>query len=277
MMQASRPFIAWRIHQPSGSTKGSRFQSACVQKSGENDAFLWSLADLMTLLLVFFIMLYSNAASQLLDGPIRAEEQEHSREAATYDPQVGVFSERSKEMPVLDIEAGERGDRQPETPEETAPVARQPDVPQADEGVNRRMLANLGDGVSSDFYVRWDDRQPVIVLGERITFNAGDAILLVDAQDVLRRVAQLIRELDRCQVVVTGHTDNRPIHTSAFPSNWELSAARAASVAKALMESGVFPGQLVIRGQSQFNPLVPNTNKENRQRNRRVEISLISE
>lgn len=276
-MQATRPFIAWRMHQPSGSTKAARFQSVCVQNSGENDAFLWSLADLMTLLLVFFIMLYSNAASQLLDGPIHAEEQENSRETVTYDRQVGVFSERSKEMPVLDMKAGERGSRQPETSQEKAPVARQPDAPQAEEDMNHRMLANLEDGFSNDFYVRWDDRQPVIVLGERITFNAGEAILLVDAKGALRRVAQLISELDHCQVVVTGHTDNRPIHTSTFPSNWELSAARAASVAKALMESGVSPGQLVIQGLSQFNPIVPNTNEENRRRNRRVEISLISE
>ena len=276
-MQAIRPSITWRIHRPSGCTKTARFQAACGQKSGENDAFLWSLADLMTLLLVFFIMLYSNASSQLLDAPVYTEEQENSHTTMTQDPQVGVFSERSKEMPVLNIEAGERGNRQPETSEKDAPAARQPDLPQADEGVNRRMLENLADGFSNDFYVRWDDRQPIIVLGERITFNAGEAILLVDAQDALRRVAHLISELDNCQVVVTGHTDNRPIHTRAFPSNWELSAARAASVAKSLMESGVSPGQLVIQGQSQFNPLVPNTNKENRRRNRRVEISLISE
>ncbi|WP_419658365.1 OmpA/MotB domain protein [Desulfosarcina variabilis str. Montpellier] len=275
-MQASRPSIAWRIHRISGCTKEARFQTACGQKSGENDAFLWSLADLMTLLLVFFIMLYSNAVSQLLDGPVHAAEQEKPGTTMSHDSLVGVFSERSKEMPVLDIEAGEPGNKQPEMSVEKAPVAMQPDVLQTDEGVNHRMLANLEDGFSNDFYVRWDDRQPVIVLGERITFNAGEAILLVDAHDALRRVAQLISELDNCQVVVTGHTDNCPIHTSAFPSNWELSAARAASVAKALVQSGVSPGQLVIQGQSQFNPLVPNTNQENRRRNRRVEISLIS-
>jgi len=115
------------------------------------------------------------------------------------------------------------------------------------------------------------------VLGERITFNAGEANLLVGARDAFKRVARLITGIDGCRVVVTGHTDNRPIHTPTYPSNWELSAARAASVAKALMKNGVTAGQLVIQGQSQFKPLVSNTTEENRRTNRRVEISLTTD
>ena len=72
------------------------------------------------------------------------------------------------------------------------------------------------------------------------------------------------------------HDRGNGFHTNAFPSNWELSAGRAASVARALIESGVSPGQLTIQGQSQFKPLVSNSNDTDRRTNRRVEISLIT-
>ena len=77
--------------------------------------------------------------------------------------------------------------------------------------------------------------------------------------------------------MITGHTDDRPIHTMVFPSNWELSAGRAAGVAKALIDSGVPSSNLTIQGQAQFRPLVSNDNETNRRVNRRVEISLITE
>ncbi len=138
------------------------------------------------------------------------------------------------------------------------------------------MVAELEDSFSKDFYVRWDERQPIIVLGERITFNRGKAMLLADAHGALKRVAELISRLGDCRVVVSGHTDDLPIRTHTFPSNWELSAARAASVAKLLIANGISPRQLTIQGQSEFKPLFANTTGKNRKANRRVEISLIT-
>ena len=276
MLQITDRPSAWRIHRSSGTRARVRFSTTGAQRFMEHDSFLWSLADLMTLLLVFFIMLYSNAIT--LPPDLLGQTGEGVAEATAMDNDrvVGVFPESSLKMPVLDVEAGDEHRRQPDAPEQPALVAEVPEAGQADETVSRQMLADLEDSFSKDFYVRWEDRQPVIVLGERITFNAGEALLLVEAQDALKRVARLIIRLGHCQVVVTGHTDNRPIHTSAFPSNWELSAGRAASVAKALMANGVSPGQLVIQGQSQFKPLVSNTSAENRRANRRVEIALIT-
>lgn len=91
------------------------------------------------------------------------------------------------------------------------------------------------------------------------------------------RVAQLISQINHCRPVITGHTEDRPIHTIAFPSNWELSAGRAAGVAKALVDSGVPSSDLTIQNQAQYKPLVSNANETNRRVNRRVEISLITE
>ena len=113
------------------------------------------------------------------------------------------------------------------------------------------------------------------MLGESISFKTGDATLLKGSQTALERVVEIVRPLEDYQVLVSGHTDNAAICTAVFPSNWELSAARAASVAKFLASRGLDPKRLVIQGRSEFHPLVANTSEENRRINRRVEVSLL--
>jgi chemotaxis protein MotB len=78
-------------------------------------------------------------------------------------------------------------------------------------------------------------------------------------------------------VVVSGHTDDTPIHNEVFPSNWELSAARAINVAKILIGSGVEPGRVATQAFSEYRPLYENTSPGNKQANRRVEITLIKD
>ncbi|WP_319522351.1 OmpA family protein [uncultured Desulfosarcina sp.] len=243
----------------------------------ETDSFLWSLADLMTLMLIFFIMLYANAIQRQAQTVASsaaietAETVESEAKPEVVDRQDGVFTESRANMAVL--QAGGNDSQPTEPPEQKAPPV---EKHMPDENLNHQLVNDLADRFNEDFYVRWEDRQPVFVLGERITFNVGQARLLAEARGTLEGVARLISRLNACQVVITGHTDDLPIHTSAFPSNWELSAGRAASVARALIESGVPPGQLTIQGQSQFKPLVSNSNDTDRRANRRVEISLIT-
>ena len=263
--------VPWRIHPMSDRARTPLRIAPVPQETAENDAFLWSLADLMTLLLIFFIMLYSNTLSQSRGAADTGDPKILQEMAAELETE-GVFAERADRMAVLKMEGGALPMRQegPETTAESEGDA----APEAELG--RQMVADLEDGFSRDFYVRWEDRQPVIVLGERITFNVGQAALLADARDALERVARMISRIGNCRVVVSGHTDDLPIRTRAFPSNWELSAARAASVAKALSANGVPARRLIIQGQSEFKPLVANTTDENRRTNRRVEISLIT-
>ena len=71
---------------------------------------------------------------------------------------------------------------------------------------------------------------------------------------------------------IEGHTDDSPIHTERFPSNWELSASRAADVARMFVEAGFSPENLSIEGLAQFRPKLPNNNAINRAANRRIEI-----
>lgn len=148
---------------------------------------------------------------------------------------------------------------------------------EAVEELKREVFSTLEEGERRDFSVRWDQTRLVLVLGERITFRVGEAELLVDFRPALSRIAQFIAHKEGYDVVVLGHTDNTPIHNAQFPSNWELSAARAVDVAKFLLENGVRPERVSIQGYSEYRPLYANTTPENRQANRRVEIMLIKE
>lgn len=145
------------------------------------------------------------------------------------------------------------------------------------EELKREVLSTLEESERGDFSVGWDQSRLVLVLGERITFRVGEAELLVNFQPALSRIADFIAHKEGYEVVVLGHTDDTPIHNSQFPSNWELSAARAVDVGKFLIENGVRPERVSIQGYSEYRPLHENTTPENRQANRRVEITLIKE
>ena len=259
---------AWRIGGPVGRAGMRGVPAAALQAHGESDAYLWSLADLMTLLLIFFIMLYSSAVHSTPDvGQQTKETVAEMRLDSSGAAPESVSGAILPQAEMVDAQAP-----QPDPMVATLPV-REANPPGAVD--NDQMLAQLEGSFNKDFYVRLDERQPVIVLGERITFDVGDAMLLTGAYDALTRVAGLIAGNNDCRVVISGHTDDRPILTSTFPSNWELSAARAASVAKFLASHGVAPWRMVIQGRAEFEPLVANTSEENRKVNRRVEISLI--
>jgi chemotaxis protein MotB len=127
------------------------------------------------------------------------------------------------------------------------------------------------------FSIRKERNRIVLVLGERITFREGEATLLEAYRAIFKRIAEFIASKKGYEVVVSGHTDNTPIHTEKFPSNLELSAARAVNVATALIDNGVSQKRVSIQGFSEYRPLFDNITPEHRQANRRVEISLIND
>jgi chemotaxis protein MotB len=111
-------------------------------------------------------------------------------------------------------------------------------------------------------------------LPNSMLFSSGDAEPHYDAFQVIEKIATVLRNRDNA-VKVEGFTDNQPIRTSRFPSNWELSSARASAVARMLMMEGVEPERLAAVGYGQYQPVARNDTEEGRRRNRRV-VLLIS-
>ena len=130
---------------------------------------------------------------------------------------------------------------------------------------------NLQDAVK----VKVTETGLAIKLAEPTTFASGSDQLNPKASKALMEVAKILDKDPNAKVRVEGHTDDVPISTSKFPSNWELSAARALAIVKMLSRrSKIDPGRLSAVGYGEHRPLVPNTTGANRQKNRRIEIYI---
>ncbi|MGR9071577.1 MAG: flagellar motor protein MotD [Gammaproteobacteria bacterium] len=115
-----------------------------------------------------------------------------------------------------------------------------------------------------------------LVLKSEILFESGEAELSAEAVPVLKKIAEIIGKAPNT-LHVEGHTDNLPISTPKFPSNWELSASRAASVVRLLAKGGVNPANMLAIGYGEFHPVADNTFEEGRKKNRRVVLVLLSQ
>jgi chemotaxis protein MotB len=106
-------------------------------------------------------------------------------------------------------------------------------------------------------------------------FNVGEAALQAEARQTLADVAKQLSS-EEFAIEVEGHTDNLPIATAQFPSNWELSSARASSVVRLFIEQGIVAKRLTAKGAADNHPVLPNDTPEGRARNRRVTITVLT-
>jgi chemotaxis protein MotB len=112
------------------------------------------------------------------------------------------------------------------------------------------------------------------LLTDKLLFSSGSATVQPGGRGLLAKVGSLLRAENQHEIRVRGFTDPVPIHTAAFPSNWELSAGRAASVVRAFAQAGVAPERLEAVGRAALDPLTTNATALGRARNRRVEVLL---
>lgn len=144
-------------------------------------------------------------------------------------------------------------------------------------GLRELLTAHLEDDIASDLVdVRLDGRGLVISLHEAGAFATASADLSPNAEDLIATVGAAILDLENI-VRVEGHTDDVPIFTTRYQSNWELSTARATSVVSFLVDEMQIPAdRMAIAGYGEFRPLAPNNSDANRARNRRVDIVVLS-
>jgi chemotaxis protein MotB len=114
-----------------------------------------------------------------------------------------------------------------------------------------------------------------VEVAEQLFFDSGRAALKEQGKDVLKRVGEALKGYDDKVIRVVGHTDNVPIATSQFPSNWELSVARATTVVRFLQSAGVPPERMTAAGRGEYTPVAPNDDADGRRKNRRIEITLV--
>jgi chemotaxis protein MotB len=218
------------------------------QRGGGQDRWLLSYADFVTLLFAFFVTLY---AVSTVDKEKLAPAASSLREA--FD------GEARKAGPVPVSDGGTL-------------------VPARDEldTVRHELSRVLADAIDAGRLELIDDSRGLVVsLPESATFAPASTEITEGALGLIARVASAVQPFGR-SLRIEGHTDDVPIKTRAFRSNWELSTARAATVIRFLVERvGFDPRRLSAAGYGEFHPRVANDSPENRARNRRVDIVIL--
>lgn len=119
------------------------------------------------------------------------------------------------------------------------------------------------------------ENRMIVRLGDSILFDPGKTELKPEGKEALAQVTQVLRDLPNRNYQVAGHTDNIPIKSKRFRSNWDLSTARAVEVVDFMIGSGMDPKRLSAGGYADQSPVAPNDSPENKAKNRRIEITLV--
>ena len=245
-------------------------------KKGTPD-WIVTFADLATLLLTFFILLLSFAEMDV--EKYRAMANSTSLAFGSSN----VVAEDVGGSPITRVESdtvslpepSESLQQQPEFIDERTERSETRQIPGGVLDLAGRLVRELEEEVASEtLHVNYDEDQVVIRFSEEATFRSGDATIKPEMIPIIERVVSV---LSACSgdVVVSGHSDDRPISSSQYRSNWDLSAARAVSVVHELVLNRDIPADRVVAaGRAETRPLAPNTSPENRAINRRVEIAI---
>lgn len=243
----------------------------------QTPAWIVTFADLATLLLTFFILLLSFAEMDVEKYRAMANSM-----SAAFGSE-NVLSEGLGGSPLTMIESEsvslpeppESQARVPEFIDERTDGAAPTKVPGGVIDLASRMIRELESEVASEaLSVNYDENKVVIRFSEEATFRSGEAAIKPEMIPIIERV---VKVLSACtgDVLVSGYTDDRPISSDRYRSNWDLSAARAVSVVHELVLNRQIPAERVVAaGRAETNPLAANDSPENRALNRRVEIAI---
>jgi chemotaxis protein MotB len=119
------------------------------------------------------------------------------------------------------------------------------------------------------------ENRMIVRLGDKILFDPGKTDLKPEGKDALKQVAAVLKEIPNRNYQVAGHTDNIPIKSAKFRSNWDLSTARAVEVVNFMIAAGLDPKRLSAAGYADESPVAANDTPENKAKNRRIEITLV--
>lgn len=130
-------------------------------------------------------------------------------------------------------------------------------------------------GIQTALVTSIEERGLVVSIQETLLFESGSADITTRAKDILERVSTVLAAAPN-QIKVEGHTDNLPIRTPQFPSNWELSVFRATNVVQILQRDGITPGRLSATGYGEYRPIASNDTDAGRGKNRRIDLLILS-
>ena len=242
-------------------------------------AWVLTFADLMSLLLAFFVLLFSFSEMDKqkfkeLSGSMK-DAFGVQRDIPAFKPPIGTSMIARDFTPGTVRPTLEREVRQQALPEMTTFVSEEADDQMLDdlEKVKEHLALEINEGLVE--VVNDGNKVIIIRIRERGSFPSGKAELSPGFDTVIEKFGKVLNDIGG-QIVVAGHTDNLPIHTDRFYSNWDLSSARAATVIGSIVQSsGQLPSRFRVVGYADTRPIDDNNTEEGRARNRRVEIFML--
>ncbi len=237
------------------------------------ERWLVSYADFITLLFAFFVVMY--ATSSLNEGKYKVlssslvnafkSTASHTDAGQPQIPQSIIKTEPDGAMiKIMEKENGQAGQAQH--------VQKQETMRSMAKDILHALRPLVDDG---SVMVTQSTIGITVEINASVLFSPGEALLAENSMEALRAVARVIKGHDH-EIQVEGHTDNIPIHTPYFPSNWELSTARASSVIRLFVEHGVNAARLTAVGYGENRPVAANETSEGRKRNRRVSVMILA-
>lgn len=245
-----------------------RWQQHEEEHESSSDRWMITYSDMITLLLALFIMMYAMSSVDLKKFEAVSESLGNALNPTVQTAGNGVDGNSGLVGTIIGIS----GDT---------------DQALASMGLNTRQISvtdlqkELNDlinayGLNAYASVHKEDRGITLSLVEGMLFASGSADINPSADAVLQKLIVIIRSVNN-YIRVEGSTDSAPIHTSRFPSNWELASQRAINVAKMLVDQGVDPSRITVVSYGEYRPVAPNDSPENMRLNRRVDIVFLNQ
>jgi chemotaxis protein MotB len=267
-----------------GHRAGGRKKAHHEEEHENEERWLVSFADMMTLLFCLFMVLFAISSvntskfevlqktlQEAFSGRILSGGKaivETGNDVPPEDPST------TPPMPALSPLASIQKEEAPRNSEERQIAAKKE---QQDFKALKRRIDALARrrGLQGRIVTTIRERGLVVqILTDKVFFDSGQATLKPAALDILTDIGVVLRGERKHPIVVEGHTDSQPIHGGIYPSNWELSGARSAAVVREFIHTGVLPRRLSLAGYADEVPVATNSTAGGRSKNRRVEVTL---
>ena len=232
--------------------------------SGTDDSWLLPYADMLTLLLALFIVLF---AMNEVDSK-KFEELSYIFKAE-FSSGKGIIEQ--KEIPIETPD--EVPEEESEESKDSEEMQEHTDLMQLEKKINSYIMES---GLSIALKTQLTNEGLLITILNDISFDSGSATVTKQGEEVAIEVANFLFTEPPHQVVISGHADDRPMQNHEFASNWELSVMRAVNFMGLLLgNDNLDPRHFSAKGFGEHQPIVPNTSEENRAKNRRVEVLIL--
>lgn len=257
------------------------------KENGER--WLLTYSDLITLLMIFFVVLYSmskvdaqkfqavaESLNKALGGGTPSKIELSSSPAGPSLFQTGTPSSKTT--------APGKG-KDPNNSTYTDPTVSGENKNPGQGNVDAEMMSidsikskldkfAADNGIQATLVTSIEERGLVVSIQETLLFESGSAVITTQARAILEKVSTVLAAAPN-QIKVEGHTDNLPIRTAHFPSNWELSVIRSTNVVQILQSDGITPNRLSATGYGEYRPISSNDTEAGRNKNRRIDLIIL--